>query len=101
MNEAKKQTISRISRKDTALLMVDLQERLLAAMFEKERVLQNSLRLVQGAKILGIPVFVTEQYRKGLGATVPEIAAALPGFAPFEKMAFSACGADRLGPALE
>lgn len=101
MNEAGNQTANRISRKDTALLVVDLQERLLPAMFEKERVLQNSLRLVQGAKVLGLPVFVTEQYRKGLGPTVPEIAAALPGFAPFEKMAFSACGADRLGPALQ
>jgi nicotinamidase-related amidase len=101
MNDAIKQTAHRISRKDTALLVVDLQERLLPVMFEKERVLQNSLRLVQGAKVLGIPVFVTEQYRKGLGPTVPEIAAALPTFAPFEKMAFSACGADKLDMALE
>src|SRR5207244_7962228 len=35
-----------------------------------------------------------EQYRKGLGATVPEIASAIAGFAPLEKVTFSACGAD-------
>ncbi len=91
----------RIPRSGTALLVVDIQERLLPAMFEKERVVQNSLRLVQGAKVLGIPTFVTEQYPKGLGPTVPEIAGALQPFAPLEKLAFSACGAAPLVPALQ
>ena len=40
-----------------------------------------------------LPVFVTEQYRKGVGNTVPEIASAIPGFAPMEKSAFSCFGA--------
>ena len=59
------------------------------------------MRLVQGAAILQVPIFATEQYRKGLGSTVPEVAAAIPGFAPMEKLAFSACGASGFVPALE
>jgi nicotinamidase-related amidase len=88
-------------RSTTALLVLDLQERLMPAMFEKERVTQNSLRLIQGAKVLALPVFLTEQYRKGLGPTVPEIATAFPSLTPWEKTAFSACGAERLVPALQ
>ena len=82
-------------------MVVDIQERLLPAIFEKERVLQNTLRLIQGAGVLRVPIFATEQYRKGLGPTVPEVAAAIPGFAPLEKLAFSACGAAAFLPALK
>jgi len=91
-----RQPTHRISRAETGLLVIDIQERLLPAIHEKERVLQNALRLVQGAGALKVPVFVTEQYRRGLGPTVPEIAAVTPGFAPVEKLAFSACAAEGL-----
>jgi nicotinamidase-related amidase len=76
------------------LFVVDIQERLLPAIFEKEQVLENALRLARGAALFRLPVFVTEQYRKGLGATVRDLAEAIPGFAPVEKLTFSACGAD-------
>ena len=91
----------RIARAKAGLVVVDIQERLLPAIFEKERVVQNALRLIKGAAVLGIPLFVTEQYRKGLGSTVPEIVAAIPGFAPVEKMAFSSCGAPGYVEALQ
>ena len=90
----------RLTRTQAGLVVVDIQDRLLPAIFEKERVVQNALRLIQGADILHVPVFATEQYRKGLGPTVPEVAAAIPGFAPLEKLAFSACGAAGFIPAL-
>jgi nicotinamidase-related amidase len=90
----------RVSRANTALVVVDIQERLLPAIFEKERVVQNAVRLAKGAAVLGVPVLATEQYRKGLGATVPEVALAVPGFAPMEKLAFSACGAEGFGTTL-
>lgn len=83
----------RLRRAQAGLVVVDIQERLLPAIHEKERVAQNALRLVQGAATLEVPILVTEQYRKGLGQTIPEIAKSIPGFAPMEKMAFSACGA--------
>jgi nicotinamidase-related amidase len=93
--------LHRLTRARAGLVVVDMQERLLPAISEKERVLQNVLRLVQGAAILRVPVFATEQYRKGLGPTVPEVASAIPGFAPLEKVAFSACGATGFIPALK
>ena len=83
----------RVNRAQAGLLVVDIQEKLLPAMFEKERVTANSEKLIRGARILGVPVVVTEQYRKGLGPTVPGIAAAMEKFAPLEKLTFSACGA--------
>lgn len=90
----------RLQIEKTGLLVVDIQERLLPAMHEKERVAQNAIRLVKGASVLGLTAWVTEQYRKGLGGTIPEIVAAMPDFKPIEKMAFSACQADGLLEAL-
>ncbi len=87
-------TSRRLDRAHAGLVVVDIQERLLPAIYQPERVRENALRLVKGAAVLRVPVLVTEQYRKGLGPTVPELAAAIPGFAPMEKLSFSACGAD-------
>lgn len=91
----------RLDRRRAGLLVIDIQERLLPPIFEKERMVQNSARLIKGSGVLGLPVFATEQYRKGLGITVPEIASALGGTTPFEKLAFSACGATGLLEALQ
>jgi nicotinamidase-related amidase len=87
-------TTHRIVRERAALAVIDIQERLLPVMHEKDRVVQNAVRLIRAAEILKIPLLVTEQYRKGVGATVPEVAAAISRFAPVEKLAFSRCGAD-------
>ena len=91
----------RLTRAKAGLVIVDVQERLLPAIFEHQRVVQNAVRLIQGAAILQVPIFATEQYRKGLGPTVPEVAAAIPGFAPMDKLAFSACGAAGFIPAFK
>ncbi len=82
----------RLKRDGSGLVVIDIQERLLPAIWERERVVLNAARLIQGAAILGLPLLATEQYRKGLGVTVPAIAAAMPGFVPLEKLTFSACG---------
>ncbi len=83
-----------MNRQQAGVVVVDVQERLVPAMCEKEWMVTNVVRLVKAARILGLPIFATEQYRKGLGPTVPEIAGAIPGFAPVEKYSFSACGAE-------
>jgi nicotinamidase-related amidase len=93
--------VLRLERTHAALTAVDLQERLLPAIFERERVIQNSARLIRGAAILRVPVLATEQYPKGLGKTVPEIRDALAGVVPIEKTAFSACGATGFVEALK
>jgi len=90
----------RLTRATAGLIVVDIQERLLPAMFEPERVVDNAVRLIKAARILGVPIFATEQYRKGLGATVPEVVAALAGVARMEKIAFSACGDTGMNAAL-
>lgn len=79
----------RIVRDKAVLAVVDIQERLLPAIFEKERVVENAVRLIKGAAVLGLPIVVTEQYAKGLGPTVVEVAEAIPGFSPLEKLTFS------------
>ena len=94
-------TSLRLNRSSTCLVVVDIQERLLPAIFERERLIQNAVRLIKGAAILGIPVLATEQYRKGLGATVPEIASEIAAFSPLEKVTFSACGAGGFSEALK
>lgn len=91
----------RLTRAKAGLVVVDLQERLLPAIARHEAVIQNAVRLVQGAAILGLPILVTEQYRKGLGPTALQIAAAIPDFSAMEKLAFSACGAPGFQEALK
>jgi nicotinamidase-related amidase len=59
-----------------------------------EQVAANSARLAQGARILEVPVVVTEQYPRGLGETVPEVARHLDGVPRLEKVVFSAARAD-------
>ena len=81
-----------LDRGRTALVVVDLQERLLPAIFEKERVLKNSLLLMKAAELLDVPVVLTTQYRKGLGETVPEVRAAAPGVEPMDKLSFGCFG---------
>ncbi len=63
-----------MSRANTALLVVDVQERLLPSIHNSRTIVWNCCRLVDGARILDIPVVGTEQYPKGLGPTVPELA---------------------------
>ncbi len=78
-----------LSREDTVLVIVDMQERLLPVIYGKEKILNNVLKLVRFAKIIGLPVLVTEQEK--LGATVPEIRAELPENVPINKVEFDAC----------
>jgi nicotinamidase-related amidase len=77
-----------MSPDDTALLVVDVQEKLIPLVPEHKRLVWNIRRLLDGAKALGVPALVTEQYPQGLGGTVAELAQRLPTPAP-SKVAFS------------
>lgn len=76
-----------MSRGDSGLLVIDLQEKLMPVINNSEKVLVQTILLVEGAKILGLPVLATEQYPKGLGPTVSELSQRIPK--PFEKLTFS------------
>lgn len=78
----------------TALIVVDIQEKLLPPIFEKERLMRNAQLLLRLAGILGLPVLATTQYARGLGPTVPEIASLLPPGEVMDKTAFSCFGSD-------
>ena len=73
------------------LVVIDVQERLAGVMpsDEMQMVIKNCSILLQAAKLLEVPVIMTEQYPKGLGATVPKLLALLGSKRPVEKITFS------------
>lgn len=79
----------KIKLEDSVLLVVDIQERLLPAMHEKEELFANCMKLFKGAKVLNVPTVITQQYPKGLGTIYKEILDELPDAKLFDKMAFS------------
>lgn len=76
----------------TALLVVDVQEKLMPHIEGGGDVIRACRRLVEGFKLLGLPVFVTEQYPKGLGPSVPELREVIGDSPVYEKRFFSAFG---------
>lgn len=85
----------------TVLVVIDVQGNLAHAMHEKEALFEHLDKLIQGARLLNIPIIVTEQYPKGLGPTIPEVASLLPDVEPISKVAFSCCGEAQFMQALE
>jgi nicotinamidase-related amidase len=77
-----------------ALIVVDIQQKLLPPIFQKEQLLRNSQLLVRAAGALKIPAIVSTQYAKGLGKTAPEIASLLPETEAIDKDRFSCFGSD-------
>jgi len=80
----------------TALLIIDIQERILPVINNHQMVVDNTLKLIRGFSVLSLPIYYTEQYPKGLGPTVRSIAEALGDLKPFDKMSFSCSGAGNL-----
>src|ERR1700687_6233192 len=83
-----------LAAEQCALIVVDMQEKLLPPIWEKERLVKNVQLLIRLAGILKIPSLVTTQYAKGLGNKVPEIASMLPDTPPIDKLMFSCFGSD-------
>jgi len=81
----------RITKENTVGLIVDIQERLFPAMFEKETLMKNTLILIQGLIELKLPLIITQQYTKGLGETISEIKSVFSDFSFIEKRDFSCC----------
>jgi len=81
----------RITKENTVGLIIDIQERLVPVMWEKEVLLKNCQVLIQGLSELEIPLLVTQQYSKGLGETIPEIKSVISDFSFIEKRNFSCC----------
>lgn len=82
----------RITKENTIGLIIDIQERLFPAMFERDSFLKNCQILIQGLIELKTPLLVTQQYSKGLGETITEIKSIITDFSFIEKRDFSCCG---------
>lgn len=80
----------RIEREHTVAIVVDYQEKLVPVMNEKEQLIHNSEILLKGLKILDIPMYITQQYTKGLGMSIPEIQEAVETTEFIDKIAFTA-----------
>ena len=91
-----------LNLEDSLVLIIDVQDKLLNAVFNKEQVEKKSAIVAEAAKILGIPVVVTEQYPKGLGNTIPAVKDALAEDTEvFEKTAFSALNNEEILEAIK
>jgi len=81
----------RILKEESIGLIIDVQERLFPHISENKELEKNINILIQGMKILKMPVMVTEQYSKGLGPTIPTIKTSLGDIRYYEKNSFSCC----------
>ncbi len=92
--------VPRLTAGNTTLLIVDVQEKLLPAIPDGDRLVSNVAFLLDTAALVDLPVRVTEQYPKGLGATVAALSGKLPAERPAKK-SFSCCGAPGLVDSLD
>jgi len=92
-----------LTKENTALLVVDFQEKLLAAFdpLAIESALRNAVKFIKFAKIVNMPILCTEQYPKGLGGTVETVAVELEGVEPIAKTEFSCFGNEDFRSALK
>ena len=88
-----------MSAQDTAVLVVDVQEKIIRLVENHNQIVWNVGRLIDGAGVLGLPVTATEQYPQGLGHTIPELGQRL-GNVP-SKLTFSCCGCPEIFHDLE
>jgi len=80
----------------SALLIIDIQERILPVIHQHEMVVESTIKLIKGFRVLGLPIFHTEQYPKGLGPTVNAIKDELENDEAIQKLTFSCSGAVEL-----
>ncbi len=92
--EASSRSPDLMSASDTGLLVVDVQQKLIGLIDGYTRIVWNIRRLIDAAKLLGLPVLATEQYPQGLGPTTAELLSRLDRV--FEKTAFSCGGSAEL-----
>ena len=87
--------LAHLRPEDCALLVVDIQERLMPVISGREGVVRNSVLLMKAAGVMNIPILATTQYSARIGDLLPEITAELGGVTPFDKMEFD-CFANQL-----
>ena len=89
-----------LTAENTLLLVVDVQGNLAHVMNDRETLFKSIINMIQGARVLGIEMLVTEQNPLGLGPTIPEISEHLKNIEPISKFSFSCCDNDQFMQAL-
>lgn len=90
-----------IKKEETLLVVVDVQEKLMPIIKMSDELSDSMVKMITGAKILNVPILVTQQYTRGLGDTTQPIKEALGDFEPIEKTAFGCCAEPAFMEALE
>jgi isochorismate hydrolase len=85
-----------LDRERSGLLVVDVQERLWTVMRQRRRLAERIVVAAQGCRLLEVPIYLTEQYPRGLGPTIASVRSALGDIEPLVKMTFSCCGLTEL-----
>ncbi|UCE25617.1 MAG: hydrolase [Candidatus Zixiibacteriota bacterium] len=81
-----------LNRENAVLVVIDVQGKLATLMHQKEKLFANVIRMIEGAKVLGLPIIWTEQLPDKLGETSPEVKRVLQDLTPLVKKSFSCCG---------
>ncbi len=85
-----------ITKENSCFLVLDMQSKLFPHIYDFHGLEITSLKIIEGMKNLNIPILVTEQYPKGIGATIPSVQTALDeDYKPIEKLTFSCCGEEQ------
>ncbi len=82
----------RIQVEHSLAIIIDIQERLFPHMHERDVLEQNAGKAIEGLEVLSVPLWLTQQYTRGLGPTIDSIRRLVPDIEPIEKIAFSCCG---------
>jgi nicotinamidase-related amidase len=90
-----------LTREKTGLVVIDVQKNLIPVMGQKERVIDNTIKLLQLSALFELPVILTEQYPKWLGSTLQEIVEYLPAYEPITKVHFNCCDVDAFNESLD
>jgi nicotinamidase-related amidase len=91
----------RLTPENVALVVIDVQEKLMNVMPRRAEMLASIQKLISAARVLKLPTLVTAHYTKGLGPVCAEIVQATPGITPVEKLTFSCCGSEEFLRALK
>ncbi len=91
----------RLLPEDTMLFVVDMQEKLVPAMYEKEKLEERNDMLIEGIRLMEMPIMISQQYTKGLGSSLPSIYEAAGSVTYFEKNAFSCFRDENIRMAIE
>jgi len=90
-----------LNTNNTALVLIDVQEKLAGVMHERQKLIEQLVKLVRGARVLGLPVLWCEQNPEKIGPTIPQLTEHLDGLSSIAKMSFSCCRQDEFVEQLE